>query len=252
MIGGGVRCYILSEKTACGRGQLRPLAADQKGVKKMGYGITVEAWGDYALFSRPELKVERVSYDVITPSAARGLIEAVYFKPAIRWKIDRIVVCNPIAFTNIRRNEVKSKLSVNNARSAMNGTADMRPLFTAEDIQQRASMVLRDVRYIIEAHFELTVKAGETDTAEKHYNIALRRLRNGQFFHQPCFGCREFPANFRLFEGDADKEGVKESRDLGLMLYDLNYSNPREIRPMFFRAVMRNGVIDLRDCEVLQ
>lgn len=218
----------------------------------MGYGISVETWGNYALFSRPELKVERMSYDVITPSAARGLIEAVYFKPAIKWIIDRIVVCNPITFTNIRRNEVKSKVSANNARAAMNGTATLRPIYTTEDIQQRASTVLRDVRYIIEAHFELTDRAGAEDTPEKHYNIALRRLRNGQFFHQPCFGCREFPANFSLFEGDAEKECLQENRDLGLMLYDLDYTNPRDIRPMFFHAVMKNGAIDLRDCEVVR
>lgn len=217
----------------------------------MGYGVKLETWGKFALFSRPELKVERCSYDIITPSAARGLIEAVYYKPAIRWVIDKIVVCNPIAFTNIRRNEVKSKLSASNAKSAMNGTGTLRPIYTAEDIQQRASMVLRDVRYVIEAHFEMTAKAGETDTVEKHYNIALRRLRNGQFFHQPYFGCREFPADFRLFEGDADTEGLHESRDLGFMLYDLDYSNPRDIRPMFFRAVMTDGVIDLTNCEVV-
>lgn len=218
----------------------------------MGYGISVETWGKYALFTRPEMKAERVSYDVITPSAARGLIEAVYFKPAIRWIIDRIIVCEPIAFTNIRRNEVKTKLSASSAKSAMNGTGQIRPIYTPEDIQQRASMVLKNVRYIIEAHFEPTSKAGEDDTPKKHYNIALRRLRNGQCFHQPCFGCREFPANFKLFEGDSDKEGIHESRDLGFMLYDMNYTNPRDIKPMFFRAVMKNGVIDLRDCEVVQ
>lgn len=218
----------------------------------MGYGIKVETWGDFALFSRPEMKVERVSYDVITPSAARGLIEAVYFKPAIRWIIDRIVVCKPIAFTNIRRNEVKSKLSASNAKSAMNGTGGICPIYTTEDIQQRASLVLRDVRYIIEAHFELTPKAGENDTPEKHYNIALRRLQNGQFFHQPCFGCREFPAYFRHFEGDARSEAWRENRDLGYMLYDMDYTNPREIKPMFFHAVMKDGVIDLKDCEVVR
>ncbi|MFT9057653.1 MAG: type I-C CRISPR-associated protein Cas5c, partial [Ethanoligenens sp.] len=174
-----------------------------------------------------------------------------YYKPSLKWVIDKIVVCNPIAFTNIRRNEVKSKLSASNAKSAMNGTGAFRPLYTAEDIQQRASMVLRDVRYIITAHFEMTAKAGETDTVEKHYNIALRRLRTGQFFHQPYFGCREFPVNFRLFEGDANLEGLHESRDLGFMLYDLNYSNPRDIRPLFFRAVMTDGVIDLTNCEVV-
>lgn len=218
----------------------------------MGYGIRVEVWGDYALFTRPEMKVERVSYDVITPSAARGIIEAIYYKPAIKWYIDRIVVCNPIKFTNIRRNEVKSKISARNVKAVMAGSGQIKPIYTPIDIQQRASLVLKDVRYIIEAHFKLTSKVGEEDTPEKHYNIAIRRLRNGQCFHQPCFGCREFPANFRVFEGDPDKEGIQESRDLGFMLFDMDYSDPRNIKPLFFRASMKNGVIDLRDCEVVQ
>ncbi len=219
----------------------------------MGYGVKVEVWGDWALFSRPEMKVERVSYDVITPSAARGLIEAIYFKPAIRWRIDRIQVCNPIVFTNVRRNEVKSKLSAGNARAAMEGRGTLNPIYTSGDIQQRASLLLKDVRYIIEAHFELTEMAGESDTVEKHYNIALRRLRRGQCFHQPYFGCREFPANFRLCEGDyAPQNIVYENRDLGYMLYDMDFSNPDDIQPIFFRARMNDGVIDLTDCEVVR
>lgn len=219
----------------------------------MGYGIRVEAWGPYALFSRPEMKAERVSYDVITPSAARGLIEAVYWKPAIRWKIDRIYVCNPIRFTNIRRNEVASKISASIVRSAMNG-GDMPYLNTSAEIQQRASMALYDVRYIIDAHFELTDKAGPTDTEEKHYAIACRRLRQGQCYHQPCLGCREFPAHFRLFEGDyvaTHYEAVPE-RDLGFMLYDMDYSNPENIYPTFFRAVMKSGVIEVGGSEVIR
>ena len=218
----------------------------------MGYGIKVEVWGDYALFTRPEMKVERVSYDVITPSAARGIIEAVYFKPAIKWIIDKIHVCNPIEFTNVRRNEVKSKLLASNAKAAMNGTAEVSPIYTTSDIQQRASLLLKNVRYVIEAHFELTDKAGESDTAEKHYNIALRRLRNGQCFHQPCFGCREFPAHFRLFEGDNVQNTYHESKDLGYMLYDMDFSNIADISPIFFRAIMKDGIIDLVDCEVVR
>jgi len=218
----------------------------------MGYGIKVEVWGDYALFTRPEMKVERVSYDVITPSAARGLIEAIYWKPAIRWVIDRIHVCNPIEFTNIRRNEVKSKLLASNAKAAMDGTAEVKHIYSTLDIQQRASLILKNVRYVIEAHFELTDKAGEGDTVEKHYNMALRRLRKGQCFHQPCFGCREFPANFRLYEGDIVEKTYHENRDLGYMLYDIDFSDPRDIKYMFFRAIMKDGVIDLTDCEVVR
>jgi CRISPR-associated protein Cas5d len=160
----------------------------------MGYGIKLEVWGDYALITRPEMKVERVSYDVITPSAARGIIEAIYWKPAIRWYIDRIHVYNPIEFTNIRRNEVGSKISAREVNTAMNGGRNALFINTNKARQQRASMILKNVRYILEAHFELTNKAGETDTIEKHYNIALRRMRKGQCYHTPCFGCREFLA----------------------------------------------------------
>lgn len=218
----------------------------------MGYGIKLEVWGDYALFTRPEMKVERVSYDVMTPSAARGIIEAIYWKPAISWCIDRIHVCNPIEFTNIRRNEVSSKISASVVYSVIKG--GNKPLFinTNADRQQRAAIVLKNVRYIIEAHFELTDKAGETDTAEKHYNIALRRMRNGQCYHNPCFGCREFPANFRLVEGDLPKSQLTGEKDLGYMLYDMDFSNPEDIRPVFFRAVMKDGIIDLSDCEVFR
>ena len=210
----------------------------------MGYGIRVEVWGDYALFTRPEMKVERVSYDVITPSAARGIIEAIYWKPAIRWVIDRIYVMNPIKFTNVRRNEVKSKLPAGSVKEAMNG-GRIKPIYASQDIQQRASLVLKDVRYVIEAHFEMTDEA--EDTAEKHYNIIMRRLRKGQCYHQPCFGSREFPASFRLAE---DAAPLNESRDLGYMLYDMDYTEPGRITPWFFRAVMKDGVIDLTNCGV--
>ncbi len=216
----------------------------------MGYGICIEVWGDYALFTRPEMKAERVSYDVITPSAARGLIEAIYWHPGLRWVIDRIHVLKPIRFTNVRRNEVKSKLSARNAQTAMNGAAQISPIVTASDIQQRASLVLRDVRYILEAHFELKGEA-EDGEAAKHYAIVMRRLRSGQCYHQPCFGCREFPAHFKLFEGDLVNNPCQESKDLGYMLYDMDFSDPQDIRPMFFRAVMRDGVIDLKDCGVV-
>jgi CRISPR-associated protein Cas5d len=218
----------------------------------MGYGVKVEVWGDYALFTRPETKVERVSYDVITPSAARGLMESIYWKPAIKWIIDRIYVCNPIEFTNVRRNEVKSKLLASNAKAAMTGAAEVNPIYTSENIQQRASLVLKNVRYVIAAHFILTDKVGEGDTAEKHYNIALRRLRTGQCFHQPCFGCREFPAHFKLFEGDAADKAIHESRELGYMLYDTDFSDPDNFEHLFFRAALKDGVVHLENCEVVR
>ncbi len=218
----------------------------------MGYGIKLEVWGDYALITRPEMKVERVSYDVITPSVARGIIEAIYWKPAIAWKVTKIHVYNPIEFTNIRRNEVSSKISARAIESVINGGTKALYINTNEDRQQRASMVLKNVRYIIQAHFELTDKAGATDTVEKHYNIALRRIRNGQCFHNPCFGCREFPAYFRLIEDDVPKSSLSGEKDLGYMLYDMDYTDPEDIKPVFFRPIMRDGIIDLSNCEVFK
>ena len=156
--------------------------------------ISLEVWGDYALFCRLELKTERTSYDVMTPSAARGLIEAIYWHPGLRWVIDRIRVCAPIRFSNLRRNEVKSTISANAAHTAMKrGAADLY-LCTSDDIQQRAALLLRDVRYVIEAHFDfLPDRAAPGDSEGKFQDIVKRRIRKGQFYHQPCFGCREFP-----------------------------------------------------------
>lgn len=212
----------------------------------MGYGITIRVRGRYALFTRPEMKVERVSYDVITPSAARGIIEAVYWKPAIRWVIDRIHVMSEIQFTNIRRNEVSEKISEREARRRMEGLQEPFYLAATEARQQRASMVLKDVDYIIEAHFELVPeKAGPEDTIEKHYNMALRRLRKGQYFSPPCLGTREFGAEVQLIEGEIPPSPLTGNRELGWMLYDLDFSNPRDIQPQFFKATLQNGVLDL-------
>lgn len=213
----------------------------------MGYGIKVRVKGDYALFTRPEMKVERVSYDVPTPSAARGILEAVYWKPAIRWVIDKIHVLNPIQFTNIRRNEVSDKASTSIARSVMSGNERPFYLDILTSRQQRAAMVLKDVDYIFEAHFEIVPeKAGADDTPEKHYNIALRRLRKGQHYHQPCLGTREFPANLELIEDEAlPVSQLSGTQDLGWMLFDMDFTNPDDIKPTFFRVSMINGIIDL-------
>jgi len=214
----------------------------------MGYGIVIRVHGDYALFTRPEMKVERVSYDVITPSAARGIIEAVYWKPAIRWVIDKIHVLNEIEFTNIRRNEVSEKISERKARQVMNGNSkELLYMATNEVRQQRAAMVLKNVDYVIEAHFEMaTEKAGDEDNQEKHYNIVLRRLRKGQYFHAPCLGTREFGAQVDLIEdGQIPKSKITGSRDLGWMLYDMDFSDLDDITPQFFNAEMKDGVIDL-------
>lgn len=212
--------------------------------------IRLEVWGGYALFTRPEMKVERVSYDVMTPSAARGLMEAVYWHPGMRWSVDRIHVCSPIRFTNLRRNEVKATVSARSARTVMErGTGDLY-LCTPENIQQRASMLLRDVHYVIEAHFDMTDRAAPGDNPGKFQDIIKRRIRKGQFYHQPYFGCREFPVNFKLCEQIPDcPESLKGERDLGWMLWDMDYTDPENIQPMFFRAVLRDGVLDVPTLE---
>ena len=215
----------------------------------MAYGIRLLCWGDYACFTRPEMKVERVSYDVMTPSAARGLIEAIYWHPGLRYVIDEIDVLNPIRFTNVRRNEVKAKISGSQVLSnALNGKESC--LYTKENIAQRASTILKDVKYCIHAHFEMTEKASDGDNPGKFLDILSRRARKGQCFHQPCFGCREFPANFQWAEEDEVISPISETRDLGYMLYDMDFSDPEHIVPMFFRAKLENGILNLRNCEV--
>lgn len=215
--------------------------------------VMVEVWGDYALFTRPEMKVERVSYDVMTPSAARGLLDAIYWHPGMKWVVDRIYVLNPIRFANIRRNEVSAVLSAAKAKAAMSGSGENLYINTKDSIQQRAAMVLRDVHYVIEAHFTMTDKAGPGDNPGKFCDIMRRRLQKGQCYHHPCFGTREFPAHFKAWDGGTPETAYpEEDRDLGFMLYDMDYSDIRNIRPRFFRAVLKRGVLDIRDCEVLE
>jgi CRISPR-associated protein Cas5d len=212
----------------------------------MGYGIKLHVWGDFACFTRPEMKTERVSYDVMTPSAARGILEAIHWKPAIRWVIDKIHVLNEIRFDSVRRNEVERKIPSRLVNQAMKGDEVDLHQYASTERQQRASLVLRDVAYIIEAHFELTDRASPSDTAEKHYNMAVRRMREGQYFHHPYFGCREFPVRFRLLEGDDCPASCHRGhRDLGWMLWDLDFD--RDMTPRFFRATMQDGVIEVPD-----
>lgn len=204
----------------------------------MSYGIKLRVKGDYALFTRPEMKVERVSYDVMTPSAARGILEAIYWKPAIRWVIDRIYVLKPVRFENIRRNEMANRVSVN--QSDMDkGKPVCR--FIEEERQQRASLVLRDVDYVIEAHFELT----GTDDSDpgKHLAMFERRAKKGQCFHRPYFGCREFPVDFEWCD-ELPESPFSGQQDLGFMLHDIDFTD--NMTPHFFRAVMNNGIIDCR------
>ncbi|MDF1586922.1 type I-C CRISPR-associated protein Cas5c [Marinimicrococcus flavescens] len=214
----------------------------------MAYGVRLRVWGHHACFTRPEMKAERVSYDVITPSAARGILEAIHWKPAIRWVVDRLHVLEPVRFESIRRNEVGKKASSGPAERAMrSGQIDDLRLLVDEERQQRAATVLRDVAYVIEAHFEMTARAGPGDNPAKHLESFSRRARKGQCFHQPCLGCREFPASFALIEpGEAvpaPDRALHGERDLGWMLLDIDYQADRASR--FFRAVMRDGVIEV-------
>ncbi|UTH76821.1 type I-C CRISPR-associated protein Cas5c [Chromobacterium sp. IIBBL 290-4] len=212
----------------------------------MSYGIRIHVWGERACFTRPEMKVERVSYDVITPSAARGILEAVHWKPAIRWVVDRIGVLKPIRFESIRRNEVGGKLSAASVAKAMKaGRIDGLAMLVDDDRQQRAATVLRDVGYVIEAHFELTGKAGADDSEGKHLDIFKRRARKGQHFHAPCLGTREFAASLELVDdGEAGPQpdaSLAGARDLGWMLHDIDFDDG--MTPRFFRAEMLDGWI---------
>ena len=212
--------------------------------------VCVELWGRWALFSRPEMKTERVSYDVITPSAARGILEAVYWHPGMKYRIDRIHVLSPIRFTNIRRNEVSEKALGSAVRSMAQGGPEVF-IATKDCIQQRAAMMLTNVHYVIEAHFDLTDKALPADNAGKFQDILKRRLRRGAYYSQPYFGTRECTAHAALWEG-REIPNLHETRDLGWMLYDMDYTDSQDIRPMFFRAKMVDGVIDLTNCGVVQ
>ena len=229
-------------------------------------GVKLRVWGDYACFTRPEMKVERVSYDVITPSAARGVISAIYWKPEIRWVIDRIHVYSKPRFTNIRRNEVSERISSGNIKQAMKGTKKDLYLYVEENRQQRAAMILKEVKYIIEAHFEL-LKDPEGHGVGKHLDIFNRRLRKGQCYHRPFLGTREFPAHFGPVEGEIPQSQLGD-RDLGWMLYDIDYRQVEgkeakdkdvfiskrdgeyvkvKAEPLFFPAKMVDGVIHVSE-----
>jgi CRISPR-associated protein Cas5d len=213
---------------------------------RRGLGVRVRVWGDYALFGRPEFKAEHVSYEVMTPSAARGILDSIHWKPAIRWVVDRIHVLRPIRLDTIRRNEVGGKLPYSSLRQAAEGGDDELVLYVDEDRQQRASLVLRDVEYVIDAHFDLTPRAGPDDNAGKHADMMRRRLERGQCMQQPCFGCREFPAYFEPFPAGQSPpvpEALKGERHLGHMLNDIDFS--AGATPEFFPARLVDGVLDV-------
>ncbi|MGV8038607.1 MAG: type I-C CRISPR-associated protein Cas5c [Thermoanaerobaculaceae bacterium] len=204
-------------------------------------GFCLEVSGPYACFTRPEMKVERVSYDVITPSAARAIFDAILWKPAIRWRVKRIEVLTPIRWVSVRRNEVGKVAS---ARSE--------GIFIEDDRQQRAGLFLRDVRYRLHAEFEMTAKAATGDNEGKFAEMFRRRAESGQCFNQPYLGCREFSAAFRLIDPATEAAApIPETRDLGWMFYDWDHTG-KEPQARFFRAQLQQGVLDLRDVEVRQ
>ena len=203
--------------------------------------LSLRARGPLAGFTRPELKVERVSYSVMTPSAARGLLEAVLWKPAIAWHVERIRVLKEIKFTAFRRNEVNSKASLPKAATIENG-GPVLPYFADEDRAQRNAVALSDVDYVVEAYFTMTDGAGPEDNMRKFVDMFNRRVEKGQHFHQPYLGCREFVAEILPCENPPAP--IKESRDLGLMLWDIRFSDEGNT-PIFFRARLENGVLEV-------
>lgn len=208
-------------------------------------GFCLEVSGDFACFTRPEMKVERVSYDVITPSAARSVFESIMWKPAIRWQVTKIEVLNPIRWINLRRNEVGSVISSRNVTSGMKAGRGALGLYVEEDRKQRAGLLLRDVHYRLHANFEMTPQAGATDNPNKFAEMFRRRAERGQCINQPYLGCREFVCDFSLVDArdTENKPALVEDRDLGWMLYDLDYSSSDAPTPLFYRASMQQGVI---------
>lgn len=208
----------------------------------MSQGFALRVWGNWACFTRPEMKVERVSYDVITPSAARNILQAVYWKPQMDWIIDRIHVLNPVRFTNVRRNELAHTLGSGTVNKAMKDGESPVETFIEDDRQQRAGVILRDVDYVIEAHFEER-ESGDGNHG-KHAEMFRRRASNGQCFTQPYLGTREFSAYFELVDRtDIPKSSMQGERDLGYMLFDIDFANG--MTPMFYRPIMLDGIIDV-------
>ena len=206
----------------------------------------LEVSGDFACFTRPEMKVERVSYDVMTPSAARAVFESILWKPAIRWHVGKIEVLKPIKWISVRRNEVGAVVSVRNAQEAMNKGSGNLALNIEDERQQRAGLFLRDVAYRIHAHFELLPNAGENNTPGKLLDMFERRAEKGQCINQPYLGCREFACDFRLVDAAQPQQAaIAENRDLGWMLYDLDYAKPADPQPRFFRAMLESGVLQV-------
>jgi len=210
----------------------------------------LEVSGDFACFTRPEMKVERVSYDVMTPSAARAVFEAIFWKPAVRWRVRKIEVLKPIHWINLRRNEVGAVVSVRNVQTAMNGGGSVLALNIEDERQQRAGLFLRDVAYRIHADMEVRAERADQSAPEKFRAMFERRAAAGQCVNQPYLGCREFAARVRYVADPAvEPAPIAETRDLGWMLHDLDFSNPADPQPRFFRAQLANGVVEVPACD---
>ena len=208
--------------------------------------FTLEVAGPFACFTRPEMKVERVSYDVITPSSARSIFEAILWKPAIRWRVHRIEVLKPISWINLRRNEVSAVVSTRNVQQAMAAGRGNLGLYIEDERQQRAGYFLRDVAYRI--HADLQLVAGNEPFA-KYAEMFARRASKGQCVNQPYLGCREFAADFTLVDGDGSAPPIAETRELGWMLHDLDFTHPADPQPRFFNAKMAAGVVQVPQFE---
>jgi CRISPR-associated protein Cas5d len=210
----------------------------------------LKVWGDYACYTRPEMKVERVSYDVITPSAARAVFESIFWKPPVRWQIEKIEVLEPIQWLSVRRNEVSDVVPAGAVKSAMkrgkSGATGPLALYVEDHRQQRASLILKEVAYRLHARMVINPELlGADENPGKYYAMFERRAKAGQVFHRPYLGCREFAANYSWVDLAAENQepALQESRDLNWMLYDLDYANPQSPQPLFFQAQMDNGVI---------
>jgi CRISPR-associated protein Cas5d len=223
---------------------IRRKASFKQGEEMRTYCLEVS--GDFACFTRPEMKVERVSYDVMTPSSARAVFESILWKPAIRWHVEKIEVLKPIRWVSIRRNEVGAVVSVRNAQEAMNKGSGNLGLNIEDERQQRAGLFLRDVAYRIHAHFELQPNAGENNTPGKFLDMFERRAEKGQCVNQPYLGCREFACDFKLVDtSQPQPAAIAETRDLGWMLHDMDYTKPADPQPRFFRAQLADGVLNV-------
>jgi CRISPR-associated protein Cas5d len=204
----------------------------------------LEVQGPYACFTRPEMKVERVSYDVMTPSAARSIFESILWKPQMRWRVLRIEVLKPVRWINLRRNEVSAVISTSNVRQAMNAGRGALGMYIEEERQQRAGYFLRDVAYRVQA--QLSLVPGCNDPLIKYTEMFVRRASKGQCVNQPYLGCREFAADVRLVTQDSPQvQPIEDTRDLGWMLHDLDFTNVSDPQPRFFNAKMNAGVVEV-------